>query len=117
MLNVGFLMTQLNIKKTKKVTRGLSTTEEAPGAASHDQADNSLIIRSQKVYKQEHSSLRSTGKPAKPQPVPKYKKLQKVNCLDIMSHIEEVRSSITPVFGCILRMNSRKKVNLLILFF
>ena len=51
-------------------------------------------------------------KPPPPQPVPKYKWLQKVYCLDVMSRIDEVKASITSVFGRILKMDSTKKVSL-----
>ena len=44
-------------------------------------------------------------KPLPQQPVLKYKWLQKVNCLDVMSCIEEGKASMTSVFGHILKID------------
>ena len=43
-------------------------------------------------------------------PVPKYQWLQFVYCLDVLQRLDEVKASVTSVFGRVLKMDSTKKV-------
>lgn len=43
-------------------------------------------------------------------PVPKFKWLLNVHCQDVLQRIDEVKASITSIFGKILKMDSTKKV-------
>ena len=43
-------------------------------------------------------------------PVPKFQWLQSVYCQDVLQRVDEVKASITSVFGKILKMDSTKKV-------
>ena len=56
---------------------------------------------------------RCTSPPTLP-PVPQYGWLLLVYCHDILSHLEDVKARVTSIFGNILKMDSTKKVNVVL---
>lgn len=58
--------------------------------------------------------VRQGTPPPKPPPVPQYAWLLLVYCHDILSRLEDVKARVTSVFGTVLKMDSTKKVNVVL---
>lgn len=56
-------------------------------------------------------AFEGTDSPPPRLPVPTRGWIQHVYCLDVMGRVEEVKASITDIFGRILKMDSTKKVS------
>ena len=83
-----------------------------PGCKSaHYLADCQTLVKAQKKHLVVLPSFE--GLPGQI-PLPKLARLMSVYCQDVLSQVQEVKAEITSVYGCVLKVDSTKKITMLI---